>query len=125
MKLIGIIGKSGSGKTTLSRMLKKDNSIELIHLDEVTNVNSITKRMPKSIAKSHIDNMGEQGIELNGKIMKLLYRIKRNKILDKIYLSILKIPREISIKKQIKKYQNEGKKCVVIERKHISFTFNV
>jgi len=125
MKLIGIIGKSGSGKTTLSRMLKKDDRTAIIHLDKITSTNSITKRMPKTMAKNYSNNIGEQGITFNDRIMRLLYRIKRNKVLDKVYLSVLKIPREISIKKQIKRYKNEGKKCIIIERYHIGFTFNV
>ena len=46
MKLIGIMGKSGSWKTTLSRMLQKDDSIGVIHLDEITNMKSIKEKMP-------------------------------------------------------------------------------
>lgn len=125
MKLIGIIGKSGSGKTTLSRMLKKDDNIEIIHLDKVTSTNSITKRMPKTMAKNYSNNIGEQGITFNDRIMRLLYRIKKNKFLDMLYLETLKLPREMSIKKKLNKYKNEGKKIVIIERCYISFTFNV
>lgn len=123
MKLIGIIGKSGSGKTTLANMLKKDESIAIIHLDKVTNTNSIAKRIPKRFTSNYTNSIGEQGLTFNSNIMKLLYKIKENKILDKIYLKILKIPREKNIEKQIKKYEAEGKKCVIIERCYIGFSF--
>lgn len=125
MKLIGIIGKSGSGKTTLSNMLQKDESIAIIHLDKVTSANPIAKRIPKRLTTNYTNNLGEKGMTFNSNIMKLLYKIKDNKVLDKIYLKILKIPRERTIEKQIKKYKAEGKKCVIIERIYLSFSFAV
>lgn len=125
MKLIGIIGKSGSGKTTLANMLQKDENITIIHLDKVTSANPIAKRIPKKFTSNYTNSMGEQGLTFSSNIMKLLYKIKENKILDKIYLKVLKIPRERTIEKQIKKYEAEGKKCVIIERIYISFPFVV
>ncbi len=125
MKLIGIMGKSGSGKTTLSRMLKKNNDIAVIHLDGITNNRLITKRMPKWMAQDYTNNIGEEKIRFNRKIIKLIYLIKSNKFLGEIYLDILRIPRESNIKKQINEFKNEGKKCIIIERYYIGLTSNI
>ena len=109
MKLIGIIGKSGSGKTTLSRMLKKDDTIAIIHLDEVTNMKSIAKRMPKSMTQNYTNNIGEEFILPNYKIRSVLNTLRKNNFFNKAYLSALRIPQEVSIKKKVKKYREEGK----------------
>ena len=125
MKIIGIIGKSGSGKTTLSRMLQKNDSIGVIHLDEVTSFKTIVKRIPKKITKSYTNNIGEEKIVLNKKITNFIYKLRKNKFLDKIYSSLLKIPRELIMSKQIKKFQKMGKKAIIIERMHIRVIFSI
>jgi adenylate kinase family enzyme len=125
MKLIGIIGKSGSGKTTLARMLQRNEKTVIIHLDRVTSTNAFTKRIPKTMAHNYTNNIGENGIILSSDIMKFIYKIKNNKILDIIYLNILKLPRDVNIKKQIKKCEEEGKSCVIIERCYVGISFVV
>lgn len=125
MKLIGIIGKSGSGKTTLARMLQKDDSIAVIHLDDVTNMKSIVKRMPKAMIQDYTNNIGEEFIIPNAKIRNMLNVLRENKIFNKLYINALRLPQEISIKRQIKKYEKEGKKCTIIERLYIRKSFGL
>lgn len=125
MKLIGIIGKSGSGKTTLARMLQKDDSIAVIHLDDVTNMKSIVKRMPKAMIQDYTNNIGEEFIIPNAKIRNMLNVLRENKIFNKLYINALRLPQEISIKRQIKKYEKEGKKCTIIERLYIRKSFSL
>ena len=125
MKLIGIIGKSGSGKTTLARMLQKDDSIAVIHLDDVTNMKSIVKRMPKAMIQDYTNNIGEEFIIPNAKIRNMLNVLRENKIFNKLYINALRLPQEISIKRQIKKYEKEAKKCTIIERLYIRKSFSL
>lgn len=125
MKLIGIIGKSGSGKTTLSRLLQKDNSIAVIHLDDITNMKSIAKKMPKSLIQNYTNNIGEEFIIPNNRIINILNTLRKSRIFDKLYVSALRLPQEISIKRQIKEYEKEGKKCTIIERLYIRKSFSL
>lgn len=123
MKLIGIIGKSGSGKTTLSRMLQRnDDSIGIIHLDEVkaNSIKPIANSMPKSFVEEYTNNIGEDFVILNNKIMDVLLTLKKNSFFNNIYEGILKIPRENILKKQIKENEKAGKKCVILERCNLS-----
>lgn len=119
MKLIGIIGKSGSGKTTLSRMLKKDNSVGIIHLDDITSIKSIVKRMPTKMTQKYTNNIGEEIVNLNKGIRSVIKALRRNKLLNKMYFGLLRIPREFTLKRQINKCKENGKKCVIIERMYI------
>lgn len=123
MKLIGIIGKSGSGKTTLSRMLQRDdNNIGVIHLDEVkaNSIKPIANSMPKSFVKEYTNNIGEDFVILNNKVMEVLLTLKKNSFFNNLYEGVLKIPQENILKKQIKENKKEGKKCVIIERCNLS-----
>ena len=115
MKLIGIIGKSGSGKTTLSRMLQRDENTAVIHLDEVTNMKSIMKKMPKAMTQNYTNNIGEEFILPSVKIRKIINILRKNPILNRAYLRTLRIPQGININKQVERYKKEGKKCVIVE----------
>ena len=125
MKLIGIIGKSGSGKTTLSKLLQKDNSIAVIHLDDVTNMKSIARKMPKALIQNYTNNIGEEFIIPNNRIINILNILRKSRIFDKLYVSALRLPQEISIKRQVKEYEKEGKKCTIIERLYIRKSFSL
>lgn len=125
MKLIGIIGKSGSGKTTLSRMLERDNSIGVIHLDEITNMKSIAKKIPKFMVEEYTNDLGEEFIFLNERIRNMLYKLRENKTFNKIYLNMLRLPQNISIKRQVDRLKTEGKICIIVERVYSGKSFNI
>ena len=117
MKLIGIIGKSGSGKTTLSRMLQKDDSISVIHLDEVTDMKQIKSKLPNGIVDKNIysNNQGEEFMILNSNVRKIRDALIKNMVLRNLYYGILHFPREILLKKAINREIEEGKETVIIE----------
>lgn len=118
MKLIGIIGKSGSGKTTLSRMLERDNSIGVIHLDEVLSMREIKEKMPSGLVDKnlHSNGQGEEFMVLDERVRKIRDRIIENKLLNKLYYKILHLPREIFIKKAVREKIEEGKEIIIFER---------
>lgn len=117
MKLIGITGKSGSGKTTLSRMLEKDNSIGVIHLDEVFNMKEIKQKIPNYIInKNQVSNeQGEEFIVLTGKSRTIRDKMLENKLLKKIYYVALYLPRKIALKKALNDVIQSGKDTIIIE----------
>lgn len=117
MKLIGITGKSGSGKTTLSRMLEKDNSIGVIHLDEVFNMKEIKEKIPNYIInKNQVSNeQGEEFIVLTGKLRTIRDKMLENKLLKKIYYVALYLPRKIALKKALNDVIQSGKDTIIIE----------
>lgn len=127
MKLIGILGKSGSGKTTLSRMLQKDESIEVIHLDEIRKnaIKPIADKMPNNLVTEQTNKIGENPIFLNEKLMKAFHAVRKIKLIDNLYQSVLRIPQERKIATEIKRYEQEGKSCVIIERSSIKQFFNI
>lgn len=118
MKLIGIIGKSGSGKTTLSRMLERDNSIGVIHLDEVLSMREIKERMPNGLVDKNLysNEQGEEFMLLNERVRKIRDRMIENKLLKKLYLKILHFPRELFVRKAVRGKIEEGKETIVFER---------
>lgn len=117
MKFIGIIGKSGSGKTTLSRMLEKDNTIGVIHLDKVMNMQQIKENMPNVLVDKNVycNNQGEEFMMLNEKTRKIRDALIKNKLLKNLYLGILHLPREFFMKKAIDEKIKEGKDVIIIE----------
>lgn len=119
MKLIGIIGKSGSGKTTLSKMLQKNNSIGIIHLDEITE--EIKRKMPSSLVNKDIktNTQGEEYFLLNGNFRKIRDILVKNKILKKLYFGIAHLSKEFYMKKALNQKIEEGKETIIIERNYI------
>ena len=121
MKLIGIIGKSGSGKTTFANMLKRDEKTAIINLDQVT-VNFKSK-IGKSKIKSYTNQMGEKRIAYTQRATKLLGILKNNKLIDGLYIKMLRIPQNKGIIKQIEDLKRKGFETVIVERKYTcSFT---
>lgn len=127
MKLIGIIGKSGSGKTTLSRMLQKDESIAVIHVDEINNMKNIKKRMPSLLVnkQSQVNEIGEEFILLQENTRKIVERLKKNKLFSKIYEGILGLIRKRALSKSISQNVKQGYKTIIIERKFIRIAFGI
>lgn len=117
MKLIGIIGKSGSGKTTLSRMLEKDNSIGVIHLDKVMDMQQIKENLPNALVDKNVysNNQGEEFMMLNERIRKIRDSLIENKLLKSLYFGILHLPREFFMKKAVDEKIKEGKDVIIIE----------
>lgn len=117
MKLIGIIGKSGSGKTTLSRMLQKDDSISVIHLDEVTDMKQIKSRLPDGIVDKNIysNNQGEEFMVLNKNVRKIRDALIKSSLLRRLYYGILHFPREKLLKNAINSEIEQGKETIVVE----------
>jgi dephospho-CoA kinase len=116
MKLIGIIGKSGSGKTTLANMLQKDENIGVIHLDSIIHMNEIKQKLPNKLVDEdqHTNNQGENFLMLSGNLKSIKDKIISNPYINKIYTGLLKIPREMLLRKNIK--ENEDKKVLIVER---------
>lgn len=116
MKLIGIMGKSGSGKTTLSNMLQKDESIGVIHLDAVIQMNEIKQKLPNKLVDEdkYTNNQGENYLMLSKNVRSIKDKVLRNPYIKKVYTSLLKIPREMLLRKNIK--ENSDKKVVIVER---------
>lgn len=127
MKLIGIIGKSGSGKTTLSRMLQKNDSIVVIHLDEVTDMKQIKAKLPNSIVdkKIHSNGQGEEFMVLNENVRKIRDVFIKSKLLRRLYLGILHFPRESLLKKELNRKMQEGKETIIVERGYIRRIYNI
>ena len=127
MKLIGIIGKSGSGKTTLSKMLQRNDSISVIHLDEVTDMKQIKSRLPNGIVDKNIysNNQGEEFMVLNKNARKIRDALIKNSLLRRLYYGTLHFPREILLKKAINIEIKEGKETIIIERCYIRRIFNI
>lgn len=125
MKLIGIMGKSGSGKTTLSNMLHKDESIGVIHLDAVTQMNEIKQKLPNKLIDEdkYTNNQGENYLMLSENIRSIKDRILGNPHIKKVYNSLLRIPREMLLRKNIR--ENSDKKAVVVERSVSCKLFNI
>ena len=116
MKLIGIMGKSGAGKTTLSNMLQKDESIGVIHLDAVIQMNEIKQKLPNKLVDEdkYTNNQGENYLMLSENIRSVKDRILGNPHIKKIYTRLLKIPREMWLRKNIK--DNKDKETLIVER---------
>ena len=116
MKLIGIMGKSGSGKTTLSNMLKKDENIGVIHLDAVIQMNEIKQKLPNKLVDEdkYTNNQGENYLMLSENVRSIKDKVLSNTYIKKVYTSLLKIPREMLLRKNIK--ENSDKKVVIVER---------
>jgi len=121
MKLIGIIGESGSGKTTLSRMLQKDDSVSVIHFDEVTDMKQIKTKLPNSIVDKnlYINRQGEELMVLNKNARKIRDALIKNKLLRSLYFGILKIPKQNLLKKAVNQEIQKGIETIVVERMHI------
>ena len=120
MKLIGIIGMSGSGKTTLSNMLQKDDSIGVIHTDDLTQLKLLRKLLPKELVKNYKNANGEEFIvPKNDKLIDILYFFRKNKIINTLYAKIMASLEIININKQLKKFNKDHKKTVIIERRKI------
>lgn len=118
MKLIGITGKSGSGKTTLSRMLEeKDENISVIHMDEIVYMNELKKRLPGKLVDedTNTNQIGENFLMLSKPIRDIKGVFLKSKTIDKVYKGILKIFREMDLKKRITNAERENKKVVIIE----------
>lgn len=117
MKLIGIVGKSGAGKTTLSKMLQKNDSIGVIHLDEVISMREIKEKMPKSIVDKDLyaNADGEKFMVLDKRVRKIKDRMLKNKLFNKLYFGILHLPKEILIKKAVNQKMQEGKETIIVE----------
>lgn len=122
MKLIGIIGKSGSGKTTLSRMLQKDESIAIIHIDQINNMKNIKRKMPSLLVnkQSQVNEIGEEFILLQENTRKNIERLKKNKLFSKIYERTLYLIRKRILNKSISQNVKQSNRTIIIERKFIS-----
>lgn len=125
MKLIGIIGKSGSGKTTLANMLHKDESVGVIHLDAIIHMNEIKQKLPNKLVDEdqYTNNQGENFLMLSENVRNIKDKIISNPYINKIYTGLLKIPREILLRKNIK--ENEDKKVLIVERSFSCKVFGV
>lgn len=127
MKLIGIVGKSGAGKTTFARMLKRDQNIGIINLDEVSNFRKIKEKMPRSMVEQdvYINNLGEEYIAFSSKMLGFLYKIKNDKFLSKMYRHIVDSIINIGIRREIEKNNRNGKNVIIVERCNIRKSFCV
>lgn len=125
MKLIGIIGKSGSGKTTLANMLQKDENVGVIHLDAIIHMNEIKQKLPNKLVDEdqYTNNQGENFLMLSENVRNIKDKIISNPYINKIYTGLLKIPREILLRKNIK--ENEDKKVLIVERSFSCKVFSV
>lgn len=121
MKLIGITGKSGTGKTTLSRMLERDNSIGVIHLDEATNMTEIKRKMPRAIVdkEPHPNTQGENFMILRGRAKKIRNIISKNNVLNKLYSKMLYWPRRMLVNKAVDKEIRDGRNTIIIEGSYL------
>lgn len=127
MKLIGITGKSGSGKTTLSKMLERDNSIGVIHLDEVLDIKNIKEKMPNSIVDKNLEvnEQGEKFIALTGKAKIIRDRMIKNSLLRYFYYKALHLPRKINLQRVLNSQKKAGKTSVIVERSFFRRFFNL
>ena len=118
MKLIGVKGKSGSGKTTFARMLKKDDTIGIINLDQVSDMKMIKEKMPKSIVEKEVytNNLGEEYTAFSKRIVTLIDKVKKNKFLSEIYYYLADSVRNFGVRREIKRNVKQGKDFIIIER---------
>lgn len=127
MKLIGITGKSGSGKTTLSKMLERDNSIGVIHLDEVLDIKNIKEKMPNSIVDKNLEanEQGEKFIALTGKARTIRDKMIKNSLLRHFYYRALHLPRKINLQRALNSQKEAGKTSIIVERSFFRRFFNL
>ncbi len=119
MKKIGIVGKSGAGKTTFSRMLKKNDRIAIINIDDV-------KKDFNLVSKEYENNIGEKIVVPKSKLLiDLLDVLRRNRIFDKIFIKVLGFFEEKNVKKLIEQYERENYESVIIERRKIRKSFYI
>ena len=118
MKIIGIVGKSGSGKTSLSRMLKRNDDIGLIKLDDVSNIRRIKGKMPKGMIEkeTYTNAIGEEFLLFSKEMAKILNKVKSNKFLWKLYYLLIDFLKNAGIRKEVNKNISEGRNTIIIER---------
>lgn len=118
MKLIGITGRSGAGKTTLSRMIEeKDKDISVIHIDEISHMNELKKRLPGKLVDedTNTNEIGESFLTLSKPVRDIKSIFLKSKVINTIYRNMKKVIREIDVNKRISSARKENKKAVVIE----------
>lgn len=113
MKLIGITGKSGAGKTTLANIFAKNKNVGVIHVDEL-----MEKVKEKKLSKIMDKNEDGTPLSIKKNIRKILYG---NKHIFLMYIKCKGLFLNKKIKRQIRQYEEQGKKAVVIECVHLKY----